>query len=258
LLALACSNASESEKTARTAADLPGISQEVAQFENALARAKKEPAKSLLLCNSLEDPQLESDCILAVAPQLAKADRQAASAACKEIKALDECFFRLAEATKDSDLCEQAGEHEIDCRLHVFSFSISDWLEKDASPETLLDKGPGHIHKAGLKTTDSRAWTALWRWRIGVKTPLDRSICALLDPIQKSHCNRAGEGLFHDRLNHFRDKGAALCQGELPPALQITEDSGLEAILKMRRTQDLCDPNARHAPPPTPIPGHSR
>ncbi len=255
---MACGNASESEKPVETPPGLPGISQEVAQFENALARAKKEPAKSLLLCNSLKDLQLQSDCILAVAPQLAKSDRQAASAACKKMETTGECFFRLAEATKDSGLCEQAGEHEIDCRLHVFSFSISDWLEKDAPPGTLLEKAPAHINKAGLKTTDSRVWTALWRWRIGVKPPLDRSICTLLDPIQKARCNQAGEGLFHDRLNHFRDKGAALCQGELPPALQTTNDPGLDAILKMRRAQDLCDPNARHAPPPTPIPGQSR
>jgi len=246
------------EKSATTPVGLPGISQEIAQFESALSRAKKEPAKSLLLCNSLEDSQLESDCVLAVAPHLAKSDRQAASAACKKIESVDDCFFRLAEATKDSALCAQAGEYEIDCRLHVFSFSISDWLEKDATPETLLDKAPTHIKEAGLKSTDSRVWTALWRWRIGAKTPLDRSICAFLDPIQKDHCHLAGEGLFHDRLNHFRDKGAALCQGKLPPALQTTADPGLDAILKMRRAQDLCDPNARHAPPPTPIPGQSR
>lgn len=258
LATLVCCSASEAEKSQIPAPLTPGISQEVAQLESALARAKKEPIEALLLCQSLKNPQLQQECVLGVAPRLAKTELSAAKRACSQLTSPGECFFRLAEATKDSAFCPLAAPHEIDCRLHVFSFGISDWLEKDAAPEAVLEKAPVHMRSAGLKTTDDRAWTALWRWRLGAKSPLDRAYCALIEPAQRNLCERAGEGLFQDRLNHFRDKGADLCKGPLPPALKIHNDSGLEVILAERRSQDLCKPDAKRPAPPQRIPGQSR
>jgi hypothetical protein len=256
--ALACGNASQAEKNKPTAPLTAGISKEVTQLESALTRAKKEPVEALLICQSLQDPQLKQECVLGIAPRLAKKDLPAAKTACTQLLSPAECFFRLAEATKDSSLCAWAAPHTIDCQLHVFSFSIADWLKKDATPEEVLENAPEHMRIAGLKITDSRAWIALWRGHLGAKSPLDRADCAAIETTQRDLCNQAGAGLFQDRLNHFRDRGADLCKGQLPPELQIHNDPGLDLILAQRRAQDLCDPTAKRPAPPKRLPGQSR
>jgi hypothetical protein len=255
---LACCTVSESLTSPDEPNAQQGISQELALFETALQRSKKEPAAAYSLCGKLHDPQLAQDCVLAVAPQMAKANLSAAMTACKKIEPSEECFFRLAEKTKDSSLCEKAGPRETDCRLHVFSFGIKDWLPKDATGELLLNTAATHIEKAGLGKQDPRVWTALWRWRLGASKTLDRAICQPLDQIQRAQCMRAGEGLFHDRLNHFRDLGMALCQGDLPTDLPYTPDIGLNDILKERRAADLCNPSAKNRPPLQRLPGSSQ
>lgn len=255
---LACCTVSESPTTPHETNAQQGISQELALFETALQRSKKEPTASYSLCKKLQDPQLNQDCILAVAPQMAKTNLSAAKTACMEIESSEECFFRLAEKTKDSVLCKKAGARETDCRLHVFSFGIRDWLPKDATGEQMLKAATPHIEQSGLNIQDPRVWTALWRWRLGADKTLDRAICEPLIDTQQAHCMRAGEGLFHDRLNHFRDIGRAMCEGDLPEDLRYTPDTGLNEILEKRRATDLCDPNAKNPPPVQRLPGSSQ
>jgi hypothetical protein len=256
VLLMACSTPKEPEEAPLTPDGAQGISYEVARYESAIQRAKAEPAAALVLCQGLKSEQLKEDCVAVVATELAKQDLLAGETACSSLNSPYECFFRLAEVRADTQYCARAGPLEIDCRLHVFSFGLKEWLAKDSTAETILAKAPSQMVAAGLASDDFRPWTALWRWRLGAAVLLDRSLCAgLHSDWQTEICLQAGGTLFHDRLNHFRDKGIDLCTGDLPPALNHTEDPALDLVLADRRAGDLCDPSAVHAPPTDRIPG---
>jgi len=256
---LGCGHPNQAPEEASTAGGAKNISQELTRYESALQQVKSNASASLVLCHELEGETLRQDCILAVAPELAKEDLSAAEAACDPLKTRAECYFRIAESLGESSICEKAGPFELDCRMHVFSFSFNRWLSKDADVPSILAEAPKHIEEAGLLATDFRPWTALWRWRLGAATPIDRTLCQTIpESWNRETCFESGLVLFGDRLNHFRDKGQNLCEGPLPPALTHTEDDGLKQLLSERRGQDLCDPTARKAPPSNRIPGSSQ
>lgn len=213
------------------------------------------------MCPRISDPQLQADCAWAVVERLGAEHGQAAETLCAALPeaAASECWFRHAEASARPEVCAKAGEHALDCRMHLLTRDLS-WMPKGARPGSFEDEALAHIEAIGLTAEDPRPWSALYRWVLGRQRPLDRSSCqAAPDAPRQEACAATAVAHFNDLLNHLRDRGEALCEGELPPAARYTPDAELDALLAQRRAEDLCDPSARRAPPPEgPLPGAGR
>ena len=259
LLLLACRPSGSDVPHPPTAHGANDISADVAKTEAAGEMARKDPHGALALCKTVSDAGLKGDCVLNSAPHLARADAAAAQEVCAALEFPDECFFRLAETLRDSELCAQSGKFEDNCRLHVLSFGLRHWITRDQNLEEIEQAATEHIAAAGLATDDARPWTAIWRWALSRTTPLDRTPCSTLrDTLVSEACFEAGVGLFHDQLSQARDRGEDLCEGTLPDSLGFVEDPKLDHALAQRRATDLCDPTARRTAPSADLPGSAK
>jgi len=186
-------------------------------------------------------------------------DPEGAFSACDQLDEIvsGECFFVVAERADRPDWCGRAGEHDFDCRMHVLSGRFARWIPEGSAPGEVEDPALARIREAGLDPEDPRPWSAIWRWVLGSQQPLDRTTCSTVrEPMRREACEATAVAVFHDRLSQARDLGVALCEGELPATLSVRPDPVLEEALAERRATDLCDPEARRAPPPSPhLPG---
>lgn len=227
----------------------------------ALAKLETAPQEAAALCLRVTDPQLQADCAWATVERLGAEDLSASQALCAALPEADagECWFRLAEASGQASLCERAGPHALDCRMHLLTRDLS-WMPANARPGSFEAEALAHVEAVGLTAEDPRPWSALYRWVLGRQRPLDRGSCAQApDASRQEACAATALAHYNDLLNHLRDRGEALCEGDLPPAARYAPDPELDALLARRRAEDLCDPSARRAPPPEgPLPGAGR
>ena len=246
LAACAKSSDSTTTETPNTAT----IQQDLARFNSAKKRSKKEALPALRLCREIQESTVRSDCIIEVAPQVAKLKPNSARLACEEIDLTSECLFRVAEKTKNADLCSSTGELEHNCRMHILSFGLKKWLLPLKPFVEIIESATPEIKKVGLSDQSPDPWIAIWRFAYGSTSPLDRTRCATLPTgMLQNTCYQAGLELYQARLNNLRDRGFALCQGPLPQEAQYTKDKELDQILASRRTQDLCNPNSSSVDP---------
>jgi len=150
--------------------------------------------------------------------------------------AADECFFQVAERTGDPVRCAQAGRFELDCRMHAWTAHVPTLAEADTS---WAEWGRRIAHAAlehGFAADDDRPWIAASRFLLGRSVPLDRSGCAAWPASPAMACNRAGLGLFHDRINHVRDAGKWDCAASPPDMLSFSPgDVELQGVFDDRR-----------------------
>ena len=203
-------------------------------------------------------PELEA-CVEEVAPKLGRVDRDGALSLCERLNEVDECIFRVAETSLSGELCERAGRFEFDCRMHIFSITLRDWLPEGLQPGEVEALASERVAAAGFEERDGRPWSAIWRWTLGAVHPLDRGACAEVSGAHpRKACELTAVALFHDRLNHHRDLGAELCEGPLPSEIEFVPDEALTSALERRRAGDLCDEGARNHPPEGELPGEGR
>ncbi|MCB9797839.1 MAG: hypothetical protein H6741_34600 [Alphaproteobacteria bacterium] len=246
LLALACAGGQDPE----------------ALHADALRRLEDAPAEAAALCPRISDEALRSDCAWAVVERLGPEQVEVAEGLCGALEAgaAAECWFRYAEASQSPEVCGRAGAHELDCRMHLLTRDLGSWMPPKAVPGGFEEVALAHVEAVGFSGDDPRPWSALYRWVLGRQRPLDRGACAAApDPTRREACAATALAHYDDLLNHLRDRGEALCEGELPPAARYTPDPELDALLARRRAADLCDPSARRPPPPPgPLPGAGR
>ena len=258
-LLLACRPSGSDSPSPQSDNGANGISRDIALAEAAGQMARQDPSGAMTRCATLLDPSLKTDCVLSTVPHLARKDSAAAEAACATLPEPDECFFRLAETLKDAERCGHAGAFEDNCRLHVLSFGLREWITEEQLFEDIERDAPEKIRASGLSEEDPRPWTAIWRWALSRSTPLDRGACRTLsDETLVPVCLDAGMGLFHDRLSQARDRDTGLCNGPIPDSLAYLADPELDRALAQRKATDLCDPTARRAPPLADLPGSAR
>ncbi len=187
-------------------------------------------------CETITDPALRDDCHLAASKAPADCGRIEAE------KVRGECWFQIAEKTRDPALCAKATPFVDDCALHVLSQAFPKAIPAGSRPGEHEDAAEALILSSGLAVTDMRPWSAWYRWVLGGMQPLDRAACAgVADPDRREACTHTGVALYQDLLNNARDRGLYPCDGgPLPPYLQTTPDPELDA-LRASRT-DLCPP----------------
>ncbi|MFZ5481266.1 MAG: hypothetical protein ACOZNI_31190 [Myxococcota bacterium] len=153
-----------------------------------------------------------------------------------------ECWFRRAEVAGDASSCPKAVPFADDCAMHVLSRGFAAWVPKGAAPAEVEALAEPRIVAAGLAPDDPRPWSALWRWVLGNRRPLDRASCdAVADPARREACLRTGLALYADLLNQARDRRTFPCDGgPLPPHLAYAPDRELDALVASRT--DLCPP----------------
>ncbi|MEC7240012.1 MAG: hypothetical protein VXW32_02135 [Myxococcota bacterium] len=255
----ACGPSSSEPTSPAPSAGTDSISADITRSEQAGELARKDPKAALELCGALSNTQLKDDCFLSTVRYLVKSDAQAAQEVCSTLAVADECFFRLAETLREPDLCERSGKFEDNCRLHVLSFGLQDWIAPEQEASEVAQQAPKHILAAGFRLEDERPWIAIWRWVLSQSVPLDRAPCRSLGSEFASRtCLEAGAGLFHDQLSQARDRGLSVCEGPLPESLQPVRDPQLDDALARRRSTDLCDPTARRSAPDALLPGSAR
>ena len=116
-----------------------------------------------------------------------------------------ECAFTMGERLDDPAWCARAGPFADDCRLHLVSRRVTKLTGGPADHEAEVE---AIVVAVGLAADDHRPWAAWFRHALGSTSPLDRSRCdALTDPERREGCRFAGLALYHDRLNHARDRG---------------------------------------------------
>jgi hypothetical protein len=187
-------------------------------------------------CAPIRDAALRDDCREATA----KAPADCEGVADPTIRG--ECWFQLAESTKDASLCPRAVPFADDCALHVLSRGFATWLPKKVRPGEQEAAAEARIVAAGLAADDMRPWSAFYRHVLGATRPIDRVACdAVADLDRREACKRTGIAMYQDLLNHARDKKIYPCDGEpLPALLAYAPDAELDAVRAARR--DLCPP----------------
>jgi hypothetical protein len=152
-----------------------------------------------------------------------------------------ECWFQVAEKGRDASLCKKAGEFREDCALHLLSSSFGTLVVKGTRPGEQEDKIEVKIKEAGLDPTDPRPWSAYYRWVLGGRRPLDRSLCRVVtDPMRQEACLQTGIAAYNDLLNYARDTQTFPCPkgSPLPKLLLYAPDPELDALIAGRT--DLC------------------
>jgi hypothetical protein len=203
-------------------------------------------------CGPIPDPWLRDDCYLATASKKSIRTNPCDPIVAQELK--NECWFVMAEIEKDPALCRKADRFSEDCALHVLSGTLTGLVPKEAMPGDMAVEAAWEeqIQKSGMLVSDPRPWSAFYRWVLGQHHPLDRASCSrITEGMRKEACEKTGEALYNDLLNHARDRRLYPCDkvaageppgslksNELPVLLQHTPDPELDA-LRLSRT-DLC------------------
>jgi hypothetical protein len=220
-------------------------SPEGAKFTSLLASVEQTPEDTLALCEPLTDPALEGECIVAGVEALDHKQTSLALDLCASINTemeRDECFFRVAERSARPDLCSRSALFEQDCLMHLWTRSLRSSIEPDALPSEIEAEVAVQALEYGFDPSDTRPWVALYRVVLGQMKPMDRVVCdAIEEPERAEICRTTGLALFHDRLNHIRDRGLFSCDGgALPEVLNTQLDPELKHTLDERIARDLC------------------
>jgi len=228
----------------------PDPSQDRNRYVQALARAAESPREAYWACRDIHDSRLRADCGLTGVEAIARQEDESTAALltrCASLEdglARDECAFQVAEIRDDASACGSAGRFADDCRLHLLSAGFATWIPRSARADDLAlqEKLSARARSVGLGPEDERAWSAWFRWVLGMSLPLDRAVCeSVPDASRRVACRETGRALYGDRLNHARDAGTYPCHGEpLPPDLATTPDPELDALRHRRETEDLC------------------
>lgn len=256
LMLLACSHSDDDDGL-----DLPpdhGTDQRARMVE-ALQLVDLNARQASGLCLTLVDGSQVLACLEQVVATQVQHDPDGAYESCEKIAQRrpelaerdGECFFRIAEAANEPGWCERAREFAFDCHMHVFSSGLRTWIPRSARPGMFEDDASARIQAVGLDPYDPRPWSAMYRWVLGAQRPLDRASCAEApDMFRQEACYATAVAVFHDRLAQGRDRGWALCEGDLPAPVAYVPDPTLDAALAARRADDLCDPSRVNADPP--------
>ena len=185
-------------------------------------------------CGNIHDERLADECREATAKVPADCE------AIADPTWRGECWFQVAEATNDAQLCPNAVPFADDCALHVLSRSFDKWLPTRPRPGEHEDEAARRIAASGLSVDDLRPWSAYYRHVLGASRPIDRAACATIeDPTRRDVCQRTGITMYHDLLNRARDFGGYPCDGgPLPLQLSYTPDAELDAVRAART--DFC------------------
>ena len=205
-----------------------------------LEAVEGEPARAAELCSVLETASIRHDCMLHGVEHLSRREPELAAGICAQIPAgvdADECFFQVAERSRQPARCADAGRFEEDCRMHAWSAIVPTLVgptESAQSWEAAVDKASSEL---GFSADDARPWVAAARFILGRSTPLDRRFCDGWTDARRTHCRVAGRDLFHDRINHVRDASKWDCAGPPPGLLGVVQDEELAAILAERKSE---------------------
>ncbi|MCP4807185.1 MAG: hypothetical protein GY913_26230 [Proteobacteria bacterium] len=236
-LLLACS-------TARTP------EQDRAEHQAALALLPDRASEAVPICEALVDDELRADCAWAVVKVLAATDPDASARLCTSLRDTPtghECWFLLGETAQQPSACANAGELADDCRMHILSRRLWEHFDEAVAPGEREDDVLLHIVGAGFAPDDDRPWSA-WYRQLFTRGSVHPALCAAVEnTTRRGICERTALPVFHDRLNRGRDLDEPLCTED--PAWAVL-DEALTAVLVERRTDDLCDPTKKQAPPP--------
>lgn len=211
-----------------------------ARYTAALAAIAVDPQQTVSACAAITAPPLQADCLAAGAEALAATHPDKAQTICAQLDdglIADECWFMVAEQSKNPALCSRAGRFREDCALHLLQQAVA-----AADPRAADDaRIPALITTAGFETTDPRALTLVFRHALARQQPLDLSICDA--SVSAEWCIRAGGGLLNDRLNRARDTGAiseAWCSGDRQDVESVRYVPHPELDAVVARRDDLC------------------
>ena len=126
--------------------------------------------------------------------------------------------------------------------MHLWTRGLRSSIDPDALPSEIETEIALQALEYGFDPSDSRPWVALYRVLLGRMTPMDRIVCdSIGEPKRAEICRTTGLTLFHDRLNHIRDRSLFSCDGgALPEVLNTRLDPELEHALGERVAIDLC------------------
>ncbi len=200
------------------------------------------PDQAMEICAKLATRTVRYDCLLHGVERLARRNPDAASNICAQIPAgldADECFFQVAERSRQPARCAKAGRFEEDCRMHAWTVAVTHAAGPTASASKWEAALSALADEMDFLKDDPRPWVAASRFLLGRTTPLDRSFCDDWSAERREHCRVAGRDLLHDRLNHVRDARKWDCEGPPPAILSFEADAELDTIFA-RRKPEIC------------------
>jgi len=152
----------------------------------------------------------------------------------------DECFFQIAEHTKNPSSCVQAGVFRDDCRLHLWTKQTHTFFVDDRPWNAWVDDIAQAMRDQEIDPKDMRFWSAAFRRPLR-PPPMDRRGCLAITNEQiRQACWHTGARVYEDWLNHERDFSALECGVEPPPRLRPIDDPELAGQLNARWGKDLC------------------
>lgn len=205
----------------------------------ALDAVAADPSATAEHCGGLRTPAARGDCVLHGVERLARSDAPAAAELCGLLEGLDadECFFQVAERSRQPARCADAGRFAEDCRMHAWTVAVPKLGSPATPPDVWADRLTEAAADLGFAADDPRPWIAASRHLLGRSLPLDRGWCDGWAEAPRAACRQAGLGLLHDRINHARDSGKWTCGEPVPELLAVASDPELEAVLAERRSE---------------------
>jgi hypothetical protein len=165
------------------------------------------PQEAFDTCGQIGDATVKSDCFGALGQVVGADEPEIAERACKRAAAgvaRFECYFRLAEQTRDIEVCHKSGPFVRPCSHHLWSDALpallwgSNWEDKPADTRRMLSPIGGfelqlelEIVAISLDPTDESYWDLAYRTVFLQQCPVNLELCISDAPeLLKKSCVR--------------------------------------------------------------------
>ena len=216
----------------------------------AMRAVEANPDAAEAHCAALPAGPHRGDCIVAAVEKLAATRPAEAEALCLGlgdaggVAAQQECWFQLAERSKDAGICARAGSFADDCRIHVWTAVVPGLVAalapRDPWEPATVDTLRTAATDLGFDADDHRVWTVVFRHLHHRSGAPATSACAGVPQQLATWCAEAALGVYRDQLRFLRDSARFPCTEA--PAATDDPDGRLRAIHTQLAAEAGCTP----------------
>lgn len=195
----------------------------ISQVAEIIERVSSNPSLAPSECPKISQDVHRDECWLIALDQMRNASRTDLENICHMLSDKSgECWFRVAEKSKDSTYCTQATPFELDCRHH----QLSRWLfrHKHTDWQTMTE----HATSIGLDIKSEETLTILYRHLLSQLPSINPVLC--LEHQHSELCIRAGAGMYRDRLRFSESQEQFPCELTTMDSLYHHQHTMMQAI----------------------------
>lgn len=197
--------------------------QMISQTASVMQQVELDPANASTLCRELSEDDRREFCLLYALELLPKSDIDSAKSVCSELSgnAHSECWFQVAERTKNVGDCVHAGRFEVECRTHL---CLQDLLHTPTTEWSAIEQ---RAKKFGMDLTQPSQTQMLYHYYFRNMDQLSLEQCATMSEVEV--CQRSIISLYARRVKEWDQDLKSSCDS-IPEKIQHGEQPLLKKI----------------------------